>query len=84
MACVVELIYSKDGEIRSAKVRIMNNRNKPVIIQQSLCHLVPMEIHASTKDSNLDSDNNSEQELTTDEKNTSRPKRTAAVIGELL
>ena len=44
-----------------------------------------MEIHASTKDSNLDSDNNLEQELTTDEKeNTSRPKWTAAVIGELL
>ena len=44
-----------------------------------------MEIRESTKDSNLDSENNSEREFTIDEKdNTSIPKRTAAVIGELL
>ena len=73
--------------VQSAKVRVMNNRNKPIIIQRSLRHLVPMRIHASTKDSNLDSDNNAEhaQELTKDEKKkTSRPKRTAAVTGDLL
>ena len=41
LAVVQELIKGKDGHVRNAKVKILNNSRKPVLLTRSISHLIP-------------------------------------------
>ena len=46
-AVVHELIKGKDGHVRNAKVKILNNSGKPVLLTRSISHLIPLEVHST-------------------------------------
>ena len=46
---VIELIKSKDGEYRAAKIRVTGTNNKSVILERSIRRLYPLELDAENK-----------------------------------
>ena len=36
--------------MRNAKVKVLNDSGKPVILTRSIGHLVPLEVHSTLKD----------------------------------
>ena len=91
LARVMELIRSKDNEIRAAKIRVVNSEGKKVTdLRRPVQHLVPLEVRTgpTLPTQTLQTlirhlhlyISPSENEDSTQK----RPRRTAAVIGELL
>jgi hypothetical protein len=90
LARVMELIRSKDNEIRAAKIRVVNSEGKKVTdLRRPVQHLVPLEVRTGPDSTNTDPPDAdqtsppispSENEDSTQK----RSRRTAAVIGELL
>ena len=86
LAVVQELITGKDGHVRNAKVKVLNNSGKPVLLKRSISHLIPLEVHSalnSTSCKKKRSDVSDVEKGETD-KSGGRPRCTAATIGELL
>ena len=49
LAVVEEVIQGRDGQIRAAVVKIINNDDKPSRIRRSVKHLIPIEVSKSDK-----------------------------------
>ena len=47
MAVVQKLIMGKDGQVRNATVKALNNSGKPVLLTRSISHLLPLELHST-------------------------------------
>ena len=86
LAVVQELIKGKDGHVRNAKVRILNNSGKPVLLTRSISHLIPLEVHSTLNSTSCKKKQSvvSDVEKKETDKSGGRPRRTAATIGELL
>ena len=92
LARVEELLISKDGKVRAARVKVSNAERNPVCIRRVIQHLVPLEIKAKRRiaDSEEESGTTNEPgELEEDILNDNeisngegRPRRKAAVQGE--
>ena len=100
MALITELIRSGDGEIRAAKIRVVNSAGKKVTeLRRPVQHLVPLEVPTGPKSTNTDPPNADQtvhdvndippllpsvEPSVSEDSARRRPKRTAAVVGELL
>ena len=86
MAVVQELIMGKDGHAKNAKVKVLNNSGKPVILTRSVSHLVPLEVHSTLNNTSCKNKQSDVSDVEKREADNSggRPRRTAAIIGELL
>ncbi len=85
LARVEELLPGGDGEIRVGRVKVLSNDNKSIILRRSITHLIPLEIRANKKDSNtaeVHVEESRERSIVADE--VRRPRRTVAVIGDIL
>ena len=84
LARVKELIESTDGVIRAAKVCVLNSgKGRVTELRRPIQHLVPLELRLSTDTEGAvprasEDDRDEENEIR------QRPRRTAAVIGELV
>ena len=80
LAKVEELIYSADGKVRAAVVRVANNTNRPVYLRRVVQQLIPIEVQACSRQV-------TERELSRPEtrvnNDNQRPRRIAAVTGEI-
>ena len=85
LAVVQELIKGKDGHVRNAKVKVLNNSGKPVLLTRSISHLISMEVR-STLNSTSCKKKSVFSDVEKRETNNSggRSRRTATTIGELL
>ena len=96
LARVEELLVSKDGQIRAARVKVANGERNPVCLRRVIQHLVPLEIRSA--DEGI-ADSEEEDKVTTDQprelevnnlnndeavNNDGRPRRKAALRGEEL
>ena len=76
IARVEELIPGADGKVRAAIVKVGNSDKRPTCLRRVIQHLIPIEVKSST--------NNEDTRPIADVSNqTVRPRRTAAVIGEI-
>ena len=75
----------KEGHLRNVKVKVLNNSGKPVILTRSISHLVPLEIHSTLNNTSCKQKQSDVSGVEKREKDNSggRPRRTAAIIGEL-
>jgi hypothetical protein len=86
LAKIQDLIQSADGIIRAAKIRLVHGeKGKTTELRRPIQHLIPLELHMGPErtdraDEDLCTTNPIDSETTT----RNRPRRTAAVIGELL
>ena len=84
LARVEELIPGGDGEIRVGRVKVLSNDNKLIILRRSITHLIPLEVRAERKDrgtADVHVGKTRDRNTAGDEQR--RPRRTAAVIGEI-
>ena len=84
---VIELIVGADGSVRSAKIQVGGSKGK--IFRRPLKLLIPLEIsskdHSTSADANKDNVMNATPEQgSTQHCDSIRPRRTAALVGELL
>ena len=80
LARVTELIKSKDNEIRAAKVIVVNSgKGRAIELRRPIQHLVPLELKLESEPSDTENIVSQDEESEPGR----RPKRTAAVIGEL-
>ena len=86
LAVVQELIMGKDGHVKNAKVKVLNNSGKLVILTRSVSHLVPLEVHSTLNNTSCKKKQSDVSDVEKRETDNSggRPRRTAAIIGELL
>ena len=78
IARVEELIPGADGKVRAAIVKVGNSDKRPTYLRRVIQHLIPIEVK-STSTNNEDT-----LQMATDVSNQAmRPRRTAAVIGEI-
>ena len=85
VAKVVELIPSRDGKIRSVKLKVATE-NGTTYLERPLQCLVPLEVKSNVDEKRVSGNNNVSldfNESNSDHEQT-RPRRTAAVIGELI
>ena len=73
LAKIEELLPGVDGEVRAAIVKVASNNRRPLLLKRSVLHLIPIEVKANTV-----SDINIAPEC-----DNTRPRRAAAVAGEL-
>ena len=84
LARVKELIESKDGVIRAAKICVVNSvKGRVTELRRPIQHLVPLELSLST-DTEVAVPRAGEDEREEKNETRQRPRRTAAVIGELV
>ena len=77
IARVEELIPGADGKVRAAIVMVGNSDKRPTYLRRVIQHLIPIEVKSSTN-------NEDTLQMATDVSNQAvRPRRTAAVIGEI-
>ena len=81
IAIIEELIVSRDDNIRAAKVRVATNRGTS-ILTRSLKHLVPLEISCNANVI-IPKPPESQEPIVPTVSNIDRPRRNAAIIGEL-
>lgn len=76
---VEELIPGKDGEVRAAVVKVGNSSKRPALLRRPLQQLIPIEVKvpALVQPEGTQAD---ETRVTND---TARPRRTAAIVGEI-
>ena len=86
LAVVQELIKGKDGHVRSAKVKVLNNSGKPVLLTRSISHLIPLEVHSTLNSTSCKKKQSvvSDVEKRETDNSGGRPRRTTATTGELL
>lgn len=76
IARVEELIPGADGKVRASIVKVGNSDKRPTYFRRVIQHLIPIEVKSST--------NNEDTRPIADVANQAvRPRRTAAVIGEI-
>ncbi|PFX11629.1 hypothetical protein AWC38_SpisGene24559 [Stylophora pistillata] len=76
IAIVEELIPGADGKVRAAIVKVGNSDKRPTYLRRVIQHLIPIEVKSSI--------NNDDTQSIADVSNQAvRPRRTAAVIGEI-
>ena len=83
----MELITGADGSVRSVKVQVGGKNGK--IFRRPLKLLIPLEIHSKDHSTSANANKNNVRNATQEQANLQyrasiRPKRTAAVVGELL
>ena len=84
LARVKELIESKGGVIRAAKICVLNSgKGRVTELRRPIQHLVPLELTLST-DTVVAVPQASEDEHDEESETRQRPRRPAAVIGELI
>ena len=97
VAEIIELIQSNDGIVRAARIRVLSSDGKRVTeLRRPIQHLVPLELSVTSDPAvtgemipiEEDNVNNGSTEVNKDRTEQStigrRPRRTAAIIGELL
>ena len=86
MRCLKSLIKGKDGHVRNAKVKVLNNSGKPVLLTRSISHLIPLEVHSTLNSTSCKKKQSvvSDVEKRETDNFGDRPRRTAPTIGELL
>ena len=91
LAKIEELIPSRDNEIRVAKVRVVNSdKGRSVMLRRPLQHLIPLEIPPPPKEDDQVSAvkeptvPGQPHPLVSTTRKDERPRRNAAVIGEML
>ena len=91
LAKIEELIPSRDNEIRAAKVRVVNSdERRPVMLRRPLQHLIPLEIPPPPKEDDQVSAvkeptvGGQPHPLVSTTRKDERPRRNAAVIGEMM
>ena len=91
LAKIVELIPSWDNEIRATKVRVVNSdEGRSVMLRRPLQHLIPLEIPPPAKEEDQVSAvkeptvTKQPHPLVPTTRKDERPRRNAAVIGEML
>ena len=91
LARVEELLISKDGKIRAARVKVANSERNPTCIRRVIQHLIPLEIASSNEVSTETVEEPPKAEEPSEIKdenrestNDARPRRRAAVQGEAL
>ena len=83
MAKVINLMPGSDGKIRAAEVSVLNDDSKQGItkLRRPLQLLIPTEIRSNVREQVV---NATEVKKSDTEVNPERPRRTAAIIGEIL
>ena len=85
LARVKELIVSKDGVIRAAKVCVVNStKGRLTELRRPIQHLVPLELTMGPETSTVPQPTSESINTVEEDTPRKRPRRTAAVIGELL
>lgn len=83
LAVVEELIEGQDGKVRAAVIKVLNSNGKITRLRRSVKHLYPIEVNNENNEVN-----NREKAAPLPHKepeqfNSNRPRRAAAIIGEL-
>ncbi len=90
MGKITELLPGKDGNVRAARLEIPLENGGKRIFTRSIQHLVPLEIHVdrdveeSAKQKDTQLRQRSEPSQARETQQCVRPRRSAAVVGELL
>lgn len=85
LAKVKELLRSNDGIIRAAKIHVVNSeRGRATELRRPIQHLVPLELRMIPDTASNVPETAVETTPEADDPTRRRPRRTAAVIGELL
>ena len=85
LASVKELIVSKDGVIRAAKVCVVNSmKGRLTELRRPIQHLVPLELTMRPETSTVPQPTSESISTVEEDTTRKRPRRMAAVIGELL
>ena len=79
IARVEELIPGADGKVRAAIVKVGNSDKRPSYLRRVIQHLIPIEVKSSTN--NVDTRHVAD--VSSQLADAARPRRTAAVIGEI-
>ena len=87
LAKVEELIPSRDNVVRAARIRVVNNENgRSTYLRRPVQHLIPLELHSTPAEEaqvpQVPVENS--QFMVQSSRKDSRPRRNAAIIGELL
>lgn len=89
LAKVEELLPGADGKVRAAQLRISGDNGKVYTTRRAVQHLVPIEVRRSTEAKSDDAPTTTDKQSGEEEHpvvplvNSGRPRRTAAVIGEM-
>ena len=85
------MLISKDGKIRAARVKVANSERNPTCIRRVIQHLIPLEVTSSNEVSTETGEEppkaEEPSEIEDENKestNDARPRRRAAVQGEVL
>ena len=78
IATVEELIPGADGKVRAAIVKVGNSDKRPSYLRRVIQHLIPIEVKSSTN-----SEDTRPAPIADVSNQAVRPRRTAAVIGEI-
>ena len=88
LAKVEELLPGNDGKIRAAIVRVPRINGKSQLLKRVVQHLIPIEVQAESTDNQLPGDSSvplqGSQPVVNSNPPTGRPRRNAAVRGEIL
>ena len=85
LARVEELIKSRDNVVRSARIRVLNTENgKSTYLRRPIQHLIPLELYSTKEQENQIPVVDIEYPVAQNPMEPTRPRRNAAVIGELL
>ena len=86
MAKIEEFIESSDGVVRSVVICVAGKDGKRKLLRRAVQHLVPLEIRSEpVREVDVYKENDNDKDL--DDQNCGkegRPKRNAAIIGEIL
>ena len=88
LAKVEELLPGNDGKIRAAIVKVPRINGKSQLLKRVVQHLIPIEVQAESTDNQLPGDSSvplqGSQPVVNSNPPTGRPRRNAAVRGEIL
>ena len=83
LAKVQELIPGADGKIRSAIVKVSSSDKRPIYLRRVAQHLIPIEVKANQEEKGNDQVP-AVDPITPTAQEYARPRRNAAVIGEIV
>ena len=85
LAVVEELLSGKDGIVRAARVKVANAERNPRLFTRSVKHLFPLEVNANSEsEQHEECEQNACAPRATCTETVARPRRNAAVIGEMI
>ena len=41
---IIELLTGRDGQVRGARVQVLNSERKPTVLRRPVQHLIPLEV----------------------------------------